>query len=267
MVDIQNYSGKLASAYTHSPDCIYYDRTTPASYSQRRGEKGGSHAYFQPQCRCLRCRFIQPLEYLMYHGTSDWDVFHLKYKRFVREQDMSVENAMQFLSCVLTGMAAKCHASTTCHSPSCSLRDILDIIGLRAVLGSYLRDPTEPPRDEIYHHTYHSPDPPREDHLSGDSYYSQEPLRFDHEKTKQLSSETMKETSDQEPSNTKVEHEQYYQALETEREWTDLVSSSANSQDSVVVSQDDLRSLLVKSSKKLDYRHENVDNTFRRKPN
>ncbi|GFS19887.1 hypothetical protein ElyMa_003301000 [Elysia marginata] len=70
----------------------------------------------------------------------------------------------------------------------------------------------------------------------------------------------MKETSDQEPSSTKVEHDQYYQALETEREWTDLVSSSANSQDSVVVSQDDLRSLLVKSSKKLNYRHENVDN-------
>ncbi|GFR65376.1 hypothetical protein ElyMa_001945700 [Elysia marginata] len=33
----------------------------------------------------------------------------------------------------------------------------------------------EPPRDEIYHHTYHSPDSPREDHLSGDSHYSQEP--------------------------------------------------------------------------------------------
>ncbi|GFR96563.1 hypothetical protein ElyMa_006301500 [Elysia marginata] len=64
--------------------------------------------------------------------------------------------------------------------------------------------------DEIYHHTYHSPESPREDHLSGDSYYSQEPLGFDLEKTKQLSSETMKETSDQEPSATKVDHDQYY---------------------------------------------------------
>ncbi|GFR77796.1 hypothetical protein ElyMa_000517300 [Elysia marginata] len=42
------------------------------------------------------------------------------------EQDMLVENAMQYLSCVLTGRAAEFHASNTCHSPSCSLRDILD---------------------------------------------------------------------------------------------------------------------------------------------
>ncbi|GFS17898.1 hypothetical protein ElyMa_006834200 [Elysia marginata] len=103
MVDIQNYSSKLVSNYAHYPDCVRYDRATPTSYPQGRGEKGGRYADFQPQCRCLRCRFIQPPEYLMYDGTSDWDAFRLKYRRFVMEQDMSVENAMQFLSCVLTG--------------------------------------------------------------------------------------------------------------------------------------------------------------------
>ncbi|GFR92599.1 hypothetical protein ElyMa_004357300, partial [Elysia marginata] len=62
----------------------------------------------------------------MYDGTSDWDAFRLKYRRFVMEQDMSVENAMQYLSCVLTGRAAEFHASPTCHSPPCSLRDMFD---------------------------------------------------------------------------------------------------------------------------------------------
>ncbi|GFR75249.1 hypothetical protein ElyMa_005773200 [Elysia marginata] len=126
MVDIQNYSSKLLSNYAHDPDCVHYDRTSPTSYSQGRGEKGDRHADFQPQCRCHWRRFIQPPEYLMYNGTSDCDAFRLKYRRFVREQDVSVENAMQYLSCVLTGRAAEFHASTTYHSPPCSLRNMLD---------------------------------------------------------------------------------------------------------------------------------------------
>ncbi|GFS00546.1 hypothetical protein ElyMa_006402000 [Elysia marginata] len=106
MMDIQIYFSKLVLNYAHNPDCVHYDRTTPISYHQRGGEKGACQADFQPQCRCYGRRFIQRPEYLMYGSTSDGDAFRLKRKRFVMEQDVSVENAMKNLSCVLTGRAA-----------------------------------------------------------------------------------------------------------------------------------------------------------------
>ncbi|GFS26924.1 hypothetical protein ElyMa_001734400 [Elysia marginata] len=124
----------------------------------------------------------------------------------------------------------------------------------------------EPPRDEIYHHNYRSPDPLREDHLSGDSYYSQEPLGFDQEKTKHLYSRAKIEISVQESSSPKVKLPQNHQASETERERTDLVSSPANCHNSEVVSRDDLMSILIKSSRQFDYRHENVINELTTTP-
>ncbi|GFS00873.1 hypothetical protein ElyMa_002825100 [Elysia marginata] len=70
----------------------------------------------------------------------------------------------------------------------------------------------------------------------------------------------MKETSDEESSSTKVKLQQHYQALEIDRGLADLSSSPANSQNSGVLSRYDLRSLLIKFSKQLDYKHKNGEN-------
>ncbi|GFR71227.1 hypothetical protein ElyMa_002089900 [Elysia marginata] len=81
--------------------------------------------YNHDDAPCRGRRFVQPPKALMYDGTSDWAAFKQKYRRFVMEQDMSPESAVNYLCWVLTGRAAEFHALITRHSPPCSQQDIL----------------------------------------------------------------------------------------------------------------------------------------------